>query len=49
VEHGSVWLEEWKSGKKENGGTMKKWKDRKDFIFSPIYLVKNEKVKKWKK
>ena len=39
----------WKSGKNEmieNGVRMEKWEDRKNFIFSPIYLVESEKVKR---
>ena len=32
-------VEEVKSGKIENGGMMKKWKDRKKFYFSHFCLV----------
>ena len=30
-------------------GGMKKWEDRKNFIFSPFCLVGSEKVEEWKK
>ena len=46
---GSDWLEEWKSGRIENGGRMKKWEDRKDFNFSHFCLVRSRKVEGWKK
>ena len=36
---GSVWLEEWKSGR------MEKWKDKKDLVFPHMYLVGG--VEKW--
>ena len=46
---GCVWLEEWKSGRIENGGSIEKWEDRKDFNFPPFCLVGSEKVEEWKK
>ena len=47
---GSIWLEEyWKSRRIENSRRMEKWEDRKDFNFSPIYLVESGKVEGWKK
>ena len=46
---GSVWLEEWKSRRIENGERMEKWEDRKDFNFFPFCLVESGKVKGWKK
>ena len=33
----SVWLEEWKSRRIENGGRMEKWKDIKDFNFHFLF------------
>ena len=46
---GSIWLERWKNGRRENDGMMEKWEDRKDFNFSHFCLVGSEKVKGWKK
>ena len=39
-------MEEWKSGRIENGKRIEKWKDKKDLVFSRMYLV--GRVEKWK-
>ena len=41
---GSIWLDGWKSGRIENCGMMKKWENRKYFIFSHFCLVGSGKV-----
>ena len=43
---GSIWLERWKNRRIENGGRMKKWEDRKYFIFSSCLVGKSERMKK---
>ena len=43
---GSVWLEEWKSGKIKNGERKEKWENRKDFNFPSFCLVGSEKVER---
>ena len=45
----SVWLEEWKSRRIENGGRVEKWEDIKDFNFLFSCLIESEKVEGWKK
>ena len=45
---GFVWLEEWKSGRIENGEMMEKQEDRKNFNFSHFCLVDSEKVEGYK-
>ena len=46
---GFVCLEEWKSGRIENGGRMEKCEERKDFNFPHLCLVESEKLKGWKR
>ena len=36
---GSVWMEEWKSGRMENCGKMEKWEDEKYLVFPLMCLV----------
>ena len=36
---GSVWMEEWKSGRMENCGRMKMWEDGKYLVFPLVCLV----------
>ena len=42
---GSVWMEEWKSGRMENCGRMEMWEDGKYLVFPLVCLVRG--VEKW--
>ena len=46
---GSIWLEEWKSGRIENWEKIEKWEDIRNLVFSQLYLVgMMEKWRYWK-
>ena len=42
---GSVWMQEWKTGRMENCGKMEKWEDEKYLVFPLMCLVGG--TKKW--
>ena len=43
---GSVWLEEWTSERIKNEEEIEKWEDRKNLVFSYMYLV--GRMEKWR-